>query len=112
MHIEKMYFYDYSSEINTALNNESVKLGAFADSRRIKVPDPEPMTIPFSNLLSPKTTPQQSPPTPAHPPSQQTTQPLPPIKNVDNENGNVPSRCGSVGSHNDDFILVDFVSFS
>lgn len=94
--------YDLSGSLN-----ETVKIGAFADNQKPKRPDPEPLDIPFSNLLTLRT-PQQSPPQPP-PPTPPVTHsvPIPTDKNSDCENGNVTPRCGSVGSHTDDFILVD-----
>jgi len=110
-----------------------VKIGAFADNRKTVIPEPEPIDIPFRNLLS---TPQQSPPNMPSPPTTTTLTSLKnadnthknadnitlkntdinsvknadnnSLKNADSENGNVTPRCGSIGSHNEEpFILVD-----
>lgn len=122
------------------MSDQPVRIGAFADNRKFSIPEPEPIDIPFRNLLS---TPQQSPPslpsllgTP--PPSAAAFTALKnadnnqksvdsaslksadnasvksadnaSAKNADCENGNVLTRCDSVGSHGDEpFILVDLV---
>lgn len=122
------------------MSDQPVRIGAFADNRKFSIPEPEPIDIPFRNLLS---TPQQSPPslpsllgTP--PPSAAAFTALKnadnnqksvdsasvksadnasvksadnaSTKNADCENGNVLTRCDSVGSHGDEpFILVDLV---
>lgn len=122
----------FSSDLKSSMSDQPVRIGAFADNRKFSIPEPEPIDIPFRNLLS---TPQQSPPslpsllgTP--PPSAAAFTALKnadnnqksadsgsvksadnaSVKNADCENGNVLTRCDSVGSHGDEpFILVDLV---
>jgi len=109
-------------DMKTSISEQPVRIGAFADNRKPVIPEPEPIDIPFRNLL---TTPQQSPPTP---PSSATLAAMKnadnsgknadnvslknadnlSLKNADSENGNITPRCGSIGSHNEEpFIMVD-----
>lgn len=117
--------------MKTSISEKQVRIGAFANIKPV-IPEPEPIDIPFRNLL---TTPQQSPPTPSTSPTlaamkntDNTCAKMADIslknadnnslknadnnslKNADSENGNITPRCGSIGSHNEEpFIMVDLV---